>query len=98
MWALERKPQTCCRLIPKSSWIRCFPDPQQSVKTSLETDQQHLRRGLELAQRSFGLASPNPNVGAVVVDTSGQVVGEGFHTYEGVKHAEVLAIEAAGEK
>src|SRR5690348_8870018 len=78
MWALERRPQTCCRLIPKSSWIRCFPDPQQSVKTSLETDQQHLRRALELAQQSFGLASPNPNVGAVVVDTSGQAVGEGF--------------------
>jgi len=66
------------------------------VKTSLETDQQHLRRALELAQRSFGLASPNPNVGAVVVDTRGQVVGEGFHTYEGVKHAEVLAMEIAG--
>jgi len=68
------------------------------VKTSLETDQQHLRRALELAQQSFGLASPNPNVGAVVVDTSGQAVGEGFHTYEGVKHAEVLAIEVAGKK
>ncbi len=68
------------------------------MKTSLETDQQHLRRALELAQRSFGLASPNPNVGAVVVDTSGEVVGEGFHAYEGVKHAEVLALEAAGEK
>ena len=66
------------------------------MKTSLETDQQHLRRALELAQRSFGLASPNPNVGAVVVDTRGQVVGEGFHTYEGVKHAEVLAMEIAG--
>src|SRR6266567_616639 len=96
MWASERKQQTCCHLIPKSLWIRSSPDPQQSVKTSLETDQQHLRRALELAQRSFGLASPNPNVGAVVVDTRGQVVGEGFHTYEGVKHAEVLAMEIAG--
>ncbi len=98
MWASERKQQTCCHLIPKSLWIRSSPDPQQSVKTSLETDQQHLRRALELAQRSFGLASPNPNVGAVVVDTRGQVVGEGFHTYEGVKHAEVLAMEIAGER
>ena len=57
-----------------------------------------MRRALELAQNSFGQASPNPNVGAVVVDTSGKLVGEGFHTYEGLKHAEVLAMEAAGEK
>jgi diaminohydroxyphosphoribosylaminopyrimidine deaminase/5-amino-6-(5-phosphoribosylamino)uracil reductase len=34
----------------------------------------------------------------VLVDDSGNAVGEGFHTYDGVKHAEVLAIEAAGEK
>jgi diaminohydroxyphosphoribosylaminopyrimidine deaminase/5-amino-6-(5-phosphoribosylamino)uracil reductase len=68
------------------------------VDTSLETDLLYLRRALELAQKSFGLASPNPCVGAVLVDSSGNVVGEGFHTYEGVKHAEVLAIDQAGEK
>jgi diaminohydroxyphosphoribosylaminopyrimidine deaminase / 5-amino-6-(5-phosphoribosylamino)uracil reductase len=65
---------------------------------SLETDLHHLRRALELAQKSFGLASPNPHVGAVLVDINGNVVGEGFHTYEGLKHAEVLAIEQAGTK
>lgn len=65
---------------------------------SLESDYRHLRRALELAQKGFGLASPNPHVGAVVVDTEGNVIGEGFHTYDGVKHAEVLAIEQAGEK
>ena len=58
----------------------------------------HLRRALELARKSYGLASPNPNVGAVLVDGEGKIVGEGFHTYEGIKHAEVLAIERAGEK
>ena len=68
------------------------------MDTSLETDYRHLRRALELAQKGFGLASPNPHVGAVVVDGEGKVVGEGFHSYEGVKHAEVLAIEQAGEK
>jgi diaminohydroxyphosphoribosylaminopyrimidine deaminase/5-amino-6-(5-phosphoribosylamino)uracil reductase len=66
------------------------------VATSLENDQQHLRRALQLARKSFGLASPNPNVGAVLVDDAGNVVGEGFHTYDGVKHAEVIAIENAG--
>ena len=68
------------------------------MKTSLENELEHLRRALGLAQRSVGLASPNPNVGAVLVDDGGNVIGEGFHTYDGVKHAEVLAIERAGEK
>jgi len=53
---------------------------------------------LQLAQQSFGLASPNPNVGAVLVNNSGDVVGEGFYTYDGIKHAEIFAIEKAGEK
>jgi diaminohydroxyphosphoribosylaminopyrimidine deaminase/5-amino-6-(5-phosphoribosylamino)uracil reductase len=37
-------------------------------------------------------------VGAVIVDTKGAIVGTGTHTYDGVKHAEVLALEQAGEK
>lgn len=67
------------------------------MNTSFETDQHYLRRALELAEKGFGLASPNPNVGAVLVDAAGKVVGEGFYTYDRVKHAEVLAIEQAGE-
>jgi diaminohydroxyphosphoribosylaminopyrimidine deaminase / 5-amino-6-(5-phosphoribosylamino)uracil reductase len=70
----------------------------RSVNTSSESDQKYLRRALELAQKSFGLASPNPNVGAVLVDSDGEVLAEGFHTYDGKKHAEVLALERAGEK
>jgi diaminohydroxyphosphoribosylaminopyrimidine deaminase / 5-amino-6-(5-phosphoribosylamino)uracil reductase len=53
-------------------------------------------RALELAARGVALTSPNPLVGAVLV-RDGQVQGEGFHTYEGVRHAEVIALEAAGE-
>ena len=56
-----------------------------------------MRRALELARQGIALASPNPHVGAVIVDRAGQIVGEGLHTYEGRKHAEVLAIEHAGE-
>lgn len=52
---------------------------------------------LELAARGRGLASPNPMVGAVVVRDS-EVVGRGFHTYEGVRHAEVIALEEAGKR
>jgi diaminohydroxyphosphoribosylaminopyrimidine deaminase/5-amino-6-(5-phosphoribosylamino)uracil reductase len=66
------------------------------VATTLDNDQQHLRRALELAEKGFGLASPNPHVGAVLVNPAGDIVGEGFHTYDGLKHAEVIAIENAG--
>ena len=59
-------------------------------------DEQHMRRALELARAGIGLVSPNPAVGAVVVDASGREVGGGTHTYDGVKHAEVLALEQAG--
>jgi diaminohydroxyphosphoribosylaminopyrimidine deaminase/5-amino-6-(5-phosphoribosylamino)uracil reductase len=52
-------------------------------------------RAIELASRGVALASPNPMVGAVLV-RDGRVVGEGFHTYDGVRHAEIVALEAAG--
>ena len=68
------------------------------MTSSRQSDELFLRRALELAQKSFGLASPNPCVGAVLVDGNGNVIGEGFHTYDGIKHAEVLAIEQAGKK
>ena len=61
-------------------------------------DEQHLHRALELAREGVGLASPNPHVGAVITDSNGDAVGTGTYTYAGVKHAEILAIEAAGPK
>jgi diaminohydroxyphosphoribosylaminopyrimidine deaminase/5-amino-6-(5-phosphoribosylamino)uracil reductase len=61
-------------------------------------DEQHLRQALDLAREGLSLASPNPYVGAVVVDSGGNIVGTGTHTYEGVKHAEVIALAAAGER
>jgi len=54
-----------------------------------------LRAALDLARQGVGQTSPNPAVGAVVA-RDGQIVGQGFHTYAGVKHAEVLALEQAG--
>jgi len=53
---------------------------------------------MELAREGLGLASPNPHVGAVIVDTHGETVGSGTYTYAGVKHAEILALEQAGSK
>ncbi len=57
-----------------------------------------MQQALEFAREGVALASPNPCVGAVVVDIQGEVVGAGRHTYEGRKHAEVLALEEAGER
>ncbi|HEY1660074.1 MAG TPA: bifunctional diaminohydroxyphosphoribosylaminopyrimidine deaminase/5-amino-6-(5-phosphoribosylamino)uracil reductase RibD [Candidatus Sulfotelmatobacter sp.] len=61
-------------------------------------DEQFLKHALELAEKGVGLASPNPNVGAVIVDSGGKIAGTGTYTYDGVKHAEVLALEQAGSK
>lgn len=52
---------------------------------------------LDLARRGVGLTSPNPAVGAVVV-RDGQIAGRGFHTWAGVKHAEIVALSEAGER
>jgi diaminohydroxyphosphoribosylaminopyrimidine deaminase / 5-amino-6-(5-phosphoribosylamino)uracil reductase len=56
-----------------------------------------LERALELAERGRGTTHPNPVVGAVVV-RGGEVVGEGWHERAGGPHAEVVALEAAGER
>jgi diaminohydroxyphosphoribosylaminopyrimidine deaminase / 5-amino-6-(5-phosphoribosylamino)uracil reductase len=55
-----------------------------------------LERALELAERGRGTTHPNPVVGAVIV-REGEVVGEGWHQRKGGPHAEVVALEAAGE-
>ncbi len=62
------------------------------------SDEQHLQQALELARAGLGLASPNPYVGAVITDAQGNIAGRGTYTYEGVKHAEILALEQAGGK
>ena len=54
-----------------------------------------MARALELAHRGEALAHPNPMVGAVIVK-NGRVAGEGFHTYDGLRHAEIVALENAG--
>ena len=55
-------------------------------------------RALELAQKADFRTSPNPMVGAVVLDRDGQVVGEGFHRAKGEPHAEEVALQQAGER
>jgi diaminohydroxyphosphoribosylaminopyrimidine deaminase / 5-amino-6-(5-phosphoribosylamino)uracil reductase len=62
----------------------------------IETDHLHLRRAIELADRGLGRVSPNPLVGAVVVKGD-EVLGEGWHGEFGGPHAEVVALDAAGD-
>jgi diaminohydroxyphosphoribosylaminopyrimidine deaminase/5-amino-6-(5-phosphoribosylamino)uracil reductase len=59
-------------------------------------DEAYLERALGLAERGRGLTSPNPLVGAVVV-AGGRIRGEGFHEGPGRPHAEIVALEEAGD-
>ncbi len=61
-------------------------------------DERLMRQALELARRGIALASPNPCVGAVIVNPQGEVIGAGSYAYARVKHAEVLALEQAGAR
>jgi diaminohydroxyphosphoribosylaminopyrimidine deaminase/5-amino-6-(5-phosphoribosylamino)uracil reductase len=66
------------------------------VNPNVSTEQQQpMQRALELAAGGRGRVSPNPLVGAVIADSGGRVLGEGFHARLGGQHAEVAAIEAA---
>ena len=53
-------------------------------------------RALDLAEKGRGRTAPNPPVGAVIVK-NGQVVGEGYHPQAGMPHAEIYALDQAGE-
>lgn len=54
-----------------------------------------MQRALELARRGTSVSSPNPAVGCVILDRAGQVVGEGWHEYDLVDHAEIVALNEA---
>ena len=58
----------------------------------------YMRRALVLASLGEGMTSPNPLVGAVVLDRNNQIVGDGFHSRAGKPHAEVVALKNAGSK
>ena len=55
-------------------------------------------RALQLATLGMGRTSPNPLVGAVVLNANGGLVGEGFHARAGAPHAEVVALRQAGNR
>ncbi len=62
------------------------------------SDERWMRHCLQLARTAEGRTSPNPIVGAVVLDRKGVLVGEGTHERAGEAHAEKLALSAAGHR
>jgi diaminohydroxyphosphoribosylaminopyrimidine deaminase/5-amino-6-(5-phosphoribosylamino)uracil reductase len=68
------------------------------IETKPEPGTFWMRRALELAQNGIGLCSPNPAVGCVILDWEGTLAGEGWHEYDRLDHAEVVALRNAGNK
>jgi diaminohydroxyphosphoribosylaminopyrimidine deaminase / 5-amino-6-(5-phosphoribosylamino)uracil reductase len=66
------------------------------ILSNPETDLRWMRRALELARNGVGLCSPNPVVGCVILDSAGELAGEGWHEYDRLDHAEIVAIRNAG--
>lgn len=62
-----------------------------------DRDIEQMRACIQLASRALGRTSPNPVVGAVVLSADGKVVGVGYHERAGLAHAEVVALDLAGE-
>ncbi len=61
------------------------------------TDAHFLRQALRLARRGYGTTSPNPMVGAVVVQR-GETIGRGWHRRAGGPHAEIEAVQEAAKR
>ena len=65
------------------------------MSNQLDQDTYWMQRALELARRGIAVCSPNPVVGCVILDRAGQVVGEGWHEYNLLDHAEIVALRVA---
>ncbi|MDO5088435.1 MAG: bifunctional diaminohydroxyphosphoribosylaminopyrimidine deaminase/5-amino-6-(5-phosphoribosylamino)uracil reductase RibD [Leptotrichiaceae bacterium] len=61
-----------------------------------EKDREYMKIALEFGKKGMGKVSPNPLVGAVVVKGN-RIIGKGYHKVYGKAHAEVHALEEAGE-
>jgi diaminohydroxyphosphoribosylaminopyrimidine deaminase / 5-amino-6-(5-phosphoribosylamino)uracil reductase len=79
--------------------IRLYTEEFHKILHAMITydqDVSWMQRALELARRGIGLTSPNPSVGCVILDAAGQVTGEGWHEYDLLDHAEIVALKKAG--
>ena len=67
-----------------------------SMNTQGDLDLRWMQHALELARRGIGVSSPNPAVGCVILDSAGELAGEGWHEYDLKDHAEVAALRQVG--
>jgi diaminohydroxyphosphoribosylaminopyrimidine deaminase / 5-amino-6-(5-phosphoribosylamino)uracil reductase len=63
--------------------------------TTPDQDALWMQRALELARRGIGVTSPNPSVGCIILDRKGECIGEGWHEYDRLDHAEIVALKNA---
>jgi diaminohydroxyphosphoribosylaminopyrimidine deaminase / 5-amino-6-(5-phosphoribosylamino)uracil reductase len=75
-----------------------WPGLQQPPNLDPSVDLHWSARAIELARKADYRTSPNPMVGAVVLDSEGQLAGEGYHRRAGEQHAEEEALAEAGER
>jgi diaminohydroxyphosphoribosylaminopyrimidine deaminase / 5-amino-6-(5-phosphoribosylamino)uracil reductase len=68
-----------------------------AAERSAQGDERWMRRALQHARRGLGRTTPNPVVGACIVTDDGVVVGQGAHERAGEAHAEIHALEEAGD-
>lgn len=81
----------------ENSPVDAQQDASEQESTVNSFDRAMMQRCIELARRALGQTAPNPLVGSVIVQ-DGQIVGEGFHPGAGNPHAEVFALQDAGER
>src|SRR5690349_7648747 len=99
MWAWAKRPAICCLLMRRILPTRCSPPTEPATAMALsEKDEHNMQQALALARRGTGLVSPGAKVGALILDSQGNSVGSGFYVYDGIKHAEILALEQAGSR
>jgi diaminohydroxyphosphoribosylaminopyrimidine deaminase/5-amino-6-(5-phosphoribosylamino)uracil reductase len=63
----------------------------------MQNHEHHMRLALDLAAKAIGMTSPNPMVGAVIVQDDVQIIAEGWHRRAGLPHAEAVALKLAGD-
>jgi len=68
------------------------------ISSSRSRDKKWMKEALSLAILAEGRTSPNPLVGALVIDEQGELAGRGWHARAGAPHAEVMALREAGER
>jgi len=75
---------------------RLFAHPGNLPEGAMNSMESAMRRAVALSEIALGLTSPNPIVGAVLINESGEIISEGFHKRSGSEHAEIVALRIAG--